>query len=84
MASAEYLEYQLGIYRDPETGFVVAEVPALGIADDGEDQDEALANIRKLAAFHIDCLIEEGEAIPAETRGGEGIYLRIRRPARAA
>ncbi len=80
----QYLEYRVNISRDKETGLVVAEVPALGIADDGADNIEALTNLGEMVAFHLDCLVEEGEPIPVERKFGEGYYLRVRRPARAA
>jgi len=84
MKTQQYLEYKVKLSRDKETGLVVAEVPALGIADDGVDKGQALANIRHMVAFHLDCLLEEGAAIPEEKHKGEGIYVRVKRPARAA
>ena len=79
-----YVEYQVKVFRDKASGLVVAEVPVLGVADDGADHSEALANLRQMVAFHLQCLAEEGEPIPSETRRGEGLYLRVKRPARAA
>lgn len=49
---------------DGRSGFVAC-VPKLGIADDGATVEEALANVRSLIKFHLECLIAEGEAIPA-------------------
>jgi predicted RNase H-like HicB family nuclease len=67
------LHYRVVITRDSETGSVVAEVPALGIADQGADVPEALANIKAMVAFHVECLQEEGEpALPGE-EGGPGL-----------
>ena len=79
-----YLEYKVEVSKDKESGLVVAEVPALGIADDGVDHSEAIGNIQQMVAFHLECLAEEGASIPLETRRGEGLYLRVKRPARAA
>lgn len=66
--------------KDPETGSVVAEVPALGIADQGVDVPEALANIKAMVAFHVECLQEEGEPIPPGEEGEEGSYLHVMLP----
>ena len=60
------LQYRVEVSKDPETGSVVAEVPALGIADYGADTPEALTNIKAMVAFHLECLQEEGKPIPAE------------------
>ncbi len=84
MKASPYLEYRVRLSRDKATGLVVAEVPALGIADDGADKHEALANIRRMVSFHLECLAQEGEPFPTEKGHGEGIYLRVKCPARAA
>ena len=84
MATTEYLQYWVKISKDRATNLVVAEVPALGTADDGVDQQDALSNIQKMVEFHLDCLTEEGQPLPIEKRKREGLYLHVRRPARAA
>ena len=84
MTTQDYLVYRVKLSRDDATGLAVAEVPALGIADDGADSSEALANIQEMAAFHLQCLAEEGEPIPLETHKGEGVYLHVKHPLRAA
>ena len=66
MSMRDILQYRILVTKDPETGSVVAEVPALGIADQGADVPEALANIRAMVAFHVECLQEEGEPIPID------------------
>jgi predicted RNase H-like HicB family nuclease len=68
------------VTKDPETGSVVAEVPALGIADQGADVPEALANIKAMVAFHVECLQEEGEPIPPGEEGEEGSYRYVMLP----
>ena len=64
MSASSMLQYRVVVTKDPETGSVMAEVPALGIADQGADVQEALTNIRAMVAFHVECLQEEGEPIP--------------------
>jgi predicted RNase H-like HicB family nuclease len=64
MSVAAILQYRVLVTKDPETGSVVAEMPALGIADQGADVPEVLANIKAMVAFHVECLQEEGEPIP--------------------
>jgi predicted RNase H-like HicB family nuclease len=76
--------YRVLFSRDPETKSVVAEIPALGIADHGADMPETLDRIRDMLAFHLESLHEEGKPIPQEACEEEGLYLRVRVPAHAA
>ena len=66
MSMRDILQYRILVNKDLETGSVVAEVPALGIADQGADVPEALANIKAMVAFHVECLREEGKPIPTD------------------
>ncbi len=66
MSTPGMRQYRVLVTKDPDTGSVVAEVPALAIADSGSDVQEALANIRAMVAFHVECLQEEGRPIPTE------------------
>ena len=84
MKAQKYLEYQIKFSKDKATGLIAAEVPSLEIANDGKDKSEALKNIKDMISFHVECLIEEGQNIPQEKSKGEGIYLRIKWPERAA
>ena len=60
MKARAYAEYKLKLFTEKESGIVIAEVPALGIADQGKTTAEALDNIRKMVEFHLECLLEEG------------------------
>ena len=84
MSASSMLQYRVVVTKDPETGSVMAEVPALGIADQGADVQEALTNIRAMVAFHVECLQEEGEPIPPGEEGEEGFYVHVKLPAHAA
>ncbi|MBI4234645.1 MAG: type II toxin-antitoxin system HicB family antitoxin [Chloroflexi bacterium] len=84
MTDTEFYEFRVVLSRDAETGHIVAEVPALDIADYGADAEEALQHIQEMLAFHLECLFEEGQPIPTEPSNEEGLYLRVRVPARAA
>ncbi len=84
MSPPAILQYRVMMMKDPETGSVVAEIPALGIADQGADVPEALANIKAMVAFHVECLQEEGEPIPPGEEGEEGFYVHVKLPAHAA
>lgn len=68
------LNYSVIIEPDTETGTnkpgFTAYCPALGIADDGDTIEKALKNIKKTIIFHLDCLREEGEPIPAPSLQG--------------
>lgn len=80
MSGPAILQYRVRVTKDPETGSMVAEVPALGIADQGADVPEALANIKAMVAFHVECLQEEGEPIPPSEEGEGGSYLHVMLP----
>jgi len=64
----EFLSYRVLVEKEKyEDGspVYVTQVPSLGISDYGETIEEALANTEKLIKFHVESLIEEGEAVPA-------------------
>jgi len=84
MSGLATLQYHVLFARDPETGSVVAEIPALQIADFGVDVPEALDRLQAMATFHIHCLHEEGKMIPAEEGEEAGFYLRVNLPPHAA
>jgi len=78
------LLYHVVFARDAETALVVAEVPALQLADSGADVPEALERLQAMVAFHLDCLVQEGKPIPREQREEAGFYLRVKPPPHAA
>ncbi len=78
------MHYQVVFTRDPDTASVVAEIPALQIADFGADVPEALERLQAMATFHLDCLVQEGKPIPTEEREDAGFYLRVTLPPHAA
>jgi hypothetical protein len=50
------VQYRVVVKKDPETGSVVAEIPALQLADYGGDVPEALERLQAMLTFHLDCL----------------------------
>ena len=76
----EFHQFQVIVQRDHKTGQVVAEVPALDIADFGIDSQEALDRLREMLTFHLECLVSEGKPVPLEEPQAEGLYLRVRLP----
>ena len=84
MVGPATLHYHVVFTRDPETTSVVAEIPALQIADFGADIPEALERLQAMATFHLDCLVQEGKPIPTEEREEVGFYLRVKLPSHAA
>lgn len=84
MGAAAILDYRVAFTRDPETASVVAEIPALQIADFGVDVPEALERLQAMVTFHLDCLVQEGKPIPTEDREEAGLYLRVKLPPHAA
>lgn len=84
MSGPATLEYHVVVTKDPETGSVVAEIPALQIADFGVDVPEALERLQAMVVFHLDCLRQEGKPIPSQEAEEEGLYLRVKLPPHAA
>ena len=84
MSLPSALQYRVIITKDEETGSIVAEVPALQLADYGGDLPEALGRLQSMLVFHLDCLREEGKPFPVERGDEEGFYLRVHLPAHAA
>ena len=84
MDRQEFCEYLVRLTWDRETNQVVAEVPALSIADYGPDSQQALQRLKRMVAFHLGCLVAEGKPLPREPRSGEGVYIRVKRPTGAA
>ncbi len=74
------VDYKVCLSWDKETGLVIADLPALGIADDGPDAPAALDSVREMAAFHIEGLIEKGQRVPEEPDQGVGAYIRVQVP----
>ena len=84
MSPPSALRYRVVVKRDPETGSVVAEIPALHLADYGGDVPEALNRLQTMLGFHLGCLREEGKPFPVEREDEEGFYLHVNLPAHAA
>ena len=84
MSKPAALQYRVVVTKDEETGSVVAEIPALHLADYGADLPEALGRLQSMLTFHLDCLREEGRPFPVERGDEEGYYLRVNLPAHAA
>lgn len=62
--------YTILIEKDKRSGTnkacYTAYVPLLGIATDADTLEEAQSAIASLINFHLESLVEEGEAIPVE------------------
>lgn len=75
---AKVLNYRVIIEKehyDDGSPVYVAQVPTLGIADDGLTIDEALKNIKEMIKFHVECLIEEGESVPIPDNVNDSIVV---------
>jgi predicted RNase H-like HicB family nuclease len=66
MSVSSTLQYRVVVRKDPEIGSVVAEIPALHLADYGADVPEALDRLQAMLGFHLGCLREEGKPFPLE------------------
>jgi predicted RNase H-like HicB family nuclease len=80
----QFYHYRVLLSGDPDTEQVVVEIPALGIAEYGQDVLQAIARLSEMLRFHLDCLQGEGKPIPQDQSTEEGLYLRVRSPAYAA
>lgn len=59
--------YTVLLVPELEDGGYSVTVPALpGLFTQGETRDEALAAAREAIAFHLECLVDEGQAVPEE------------------
>lgn len=53
------------IVEEDETGGFVASAPAFpGVVDQGETVEEAVENLRDALLFTVECMGEEGQALP--------------------
>ena len=84
MKASGWYEFRVKFVRDKETGQVVASIPTLDIADYGDNPEQASQRLKRMAIFHLESLMDEGEPVPEEKPAGEGLYLRFRVPAVAA
>ena len=55
-------------------------IQRLGIGDYGANAASALESLRKMKAFHLECLEEEGRTAPQETDESKGVFIRVRIP----
>lgn len=64
------LDYRVVIRQDKSLGSkkscYVAFCPTLGVADDGENPQEALDNLQSTIAFHVESLQKEHKEIPVD------------------
>ncbi|OGG29215.1 hypothetical protein A2971_04605 [Candidatus Gottesmanbacteria bacterium RIFCSPLOWO2_01_FULL_46_21] len=64
------LNYRITIEPDTRVGTnesgYAAYCPTLGLADGGDTIEEAIKNIKKLIAFHIECLAKEKRSVPVD------------------
>ena len=69
------LDYRIVVKPDKRSASnkpcFVAYCPTLGVADDGDTVEEALANIRKTIVFHLKCLQEEKKEVPVDNPNEE-------------
>lgn len=65
------LNYRIIVEPDTRTGTnepgYSAYCPTLGLADGGDTIEETIANMKKLIAFHVECLIDEKQTIPVDS-----------------
>lgn len=66
MQPQDVYRFRVVLSYDSETGQTIAEVPALDVVDYGDDASGALSSIQDMIAFHLECLMLEGEEIPRE------------------
>lgn len=61
------LNYRITIEQDTRVGTnepgYAAYCPTLGLADGGDTIEQAIENVKKLIAFHVECLVKEGKPV---------------------
>ena len=76
------LNYRVIIEPDERTGTnescFTAYCPKLGIADDGETIEEALASIKEGIRCYLEALVKDGEEVPAPDNIEEGLVTSTR------
>jgi len=64
------LNYRIIVSPDKQTGTgkpgFTALCPTLGVADDGDSIEEALANVRGAIKTYVDSLVEDKQAVPID------------------
>lgn len=71
-------EFTILLIPDEESGGYTVRVPALpGITTEGDTLEEAIAMAREAIALHIEGMLADGEAIPAETLHPQAIVVKV-------
>lgn len=50
----------------------------IGVADGGDTIEEAVENIKKIIAFHIECLVKEKESVPVDSEEETLLTAKVR------
>ena len=62
--------YRVVVEPDEDGGYVASAPSLPGVYEQGETVDETFERMREAMAFHLDCMIEEGEEIPPSDAAG--------------
>ena len=72
------MRYTVVLIPEHEAGGFSVTVPALpGLFTQGDSREEALEAAREAIAFHLECLAEEGEPIPADDLQFEHVEVAV-------
>lgn len=67
---AKVLNYRIIVNPDKQTGTnkpgYTALCPTLGVADDGDTIDEAVANVKEAIKIYVDSLVEDKLSVPVD------------------
>lgn len=70
--------YSVILEWDAEGGMYVVTVPALpGCFTQGHTAEEAIERAKEAIALHLECLIEDGEPVPEETRPAQVVTVTV-------
>lgn len=65
------LNYRIIVKPDTRSGTdrpcFTAYCPSLGLVDDGDSSETAIANLKKTIEFHLECLESEKKEIPVDS-----------------
>jgi antitoxin HicB len=71
-------EYRFSIVLTPDEGSYAVSVPSLpGCFSQGQTIGEAIENAKEAIALHIECMLEDGEAIPEEDEPVQAVQVKV-------
>ena len=71
--------YFLAVYEAPEGGYTCSFPDFECVVDQGETLAETVAHARELLAFQVNCMVEQGQALPVPSEGA-ALRAKLKQP----